>query len=111
MTNKLYPYLSSNDVVHIRIPNEYFFPAFVLTVEELMKSPIYQTAHTILLDFTECYSLHGIGIGLETQLFYEQAKTHEKSVYWIGQPAIYSMVAKLNEGINTGSETLPYKKF
>ncbi|MBX0292891.1 hypothetical protein K3G63_20785 [Hymenobacter sp. HSC-4F20] len=111
MTDKAYPYFSDSNVVRIRILKEYFFPTFVLTVDELIRSPIYQTTHTILLDFTECYSVHGIGMSLETQLFYEQAKAQGKSVYWVGQLAMYNIVASLNEGSNTGSETLPYKEF
>ncbi|TGE23144.1 hypothetical protein [Hymenobacter metallicola] len=96
-----------DNVVRIVIPKEYFFPCFNLAVEALTQSPDYQAAHTILLDFTECHSLHGIGMSLETQLFYEQAKAHRKSVYWVGNPSMYNIVVMLNTA--TSSETLPYR--
>lgn len=104
--NKLYPIQLYKSTLCVYITKEYHLATFVLTVDYLIKSTIYQKSNNIIIDFTDCQDIHGTGMGLEIQLFYEKAKENSKKVYWSGNYDIYKITYLLNEYGNT--ETVPY---
>lgn len=102
----MYHYQLENRALRIVIPEEYFFPVFTETAEYLFNTDDYRNAERIIVDFTNCQYMHGIGMGGEVQLFYQQAKEEGKSVYWLGNRSLYDVLCMINDG--NDCPVLPY---
>lgn len=103
----MYQYQLENRVLRIFIPEEYFFPVFTETAEYLVNTDAYRAAEQIIVDFTDCRYMHGTGMGLEVQLFYQQAKEEGKAVYWVGCKSLYDVLCIITEG--NSCPVLPYR--
>ncbi|GAA4047007.1 hypothetical protein GCM10022409_36360 [Hymenobacter glaciei] len=110
MKNKnIYNYsLIDSEKIVVFISEEYFFPDFVETIEFIEVQAFYSIVRKVFLDFSKCKFLHGIGMSLETQLYFEKSKSDNKLVYWIGNNNIHAVVRILAESHYDSSDIIPY---
>lgn len=107
--SNIYRYsLINGNSITVFVPEEYFYPYFNETIEYIEKQFFYRNIRNIYLDFRHCKLLHSIGMSLETQLYFEKAKSNYKSVYWIGNKEMYSIIEELSKGEISTSDIMPY---
>src|SRR5688572_29576803 len=87
--------LVDNETVQIYFPEEYFFPAFLDTVDLIKKENFYPRIKHIILDLRECKYPHGIGFSSEIQNCYIDAKAENKNVYWVGNLKMHQVLENL----------------
>lgn len=84
--------LIDDDKVQVYFPEEYFFPAFLDTIDLIKKENFYPRIKHIILDLRKCKYPHGIGFSGEIQNFYIEAKAENKKVYWVGNLKMHEVV-------------------
>jgi hypothetical protein len=104
----VYKYSILAGVLVVFIPEEYFFPDFISTTEFLEKQGFYNDIENVILDFQHCKSLHGIGMGLEVQSYYESAKVANKKVFWVGNKGMYEIIIVLLGSDYNSTSVIPY---
>ncbi len=102
-----YSFLEAESL-NILIPEEYFFPDFMVTIEFLEKQSFYGNVRNVILDFRNCKYLHGIGMGLEIQQFFIESKSKCKHIYWLGNFNLYKITQRLSEFEYKPEEIIPY---
>jgi len=104
----VYKYSVLAGVLIVFVPEEYLFPDFISTTEFFEKQGFYNDIKNVILDFQHCKSLHGLGMGLEVQSYYESAKAVNKKVFWVGNKDMYEIVIILLGSDCSSTDIIPY---
>ncbi|MBO2030874.1 hypothetical protein J4D99_05670 [Siccationidurans ginsengisoli] len=104
----VYKYSVLASVLLVFIPEEYFFPDFISTTEFLEKQSFYNDIKNVILDFQQCKLLHGLGMGLEVQSYYESAKAVNKKVFWVGNKGMHEIIIMMLEPDYSSTDIIPY---
>jgi len=104
----VYKYSILAGILIVFIPEEYFFPDFISTTAFLEKQGFYNDIEKVILDFQHCKSLHGIGMGLEVQSYYESAKAVNKKVFWVGNKGMHEIIVIMLGPDCSSTDIIPY---
>jgi|GEM_PF-3620115 len=108
INNDIYKYSVRKSALIIYVPEEYFFPDFISTTEFLEEQDFYSEVDKVILDFQQCKLLHGIGMSLEVQNYYERAKLLDKEVLWIGNESMHKVIGILLGSDCKSVNVIPY---
>jgi hypothetical protein len=104
----VYKYSVLAGVLIVFIPEEYLFPDFISTTKFLENQDFYNDIKNVILDFQQCKLLHGLGMGLEVQSYYESAKAVNKKVFWVGNKGMHEIIIIMLGSDYNLTDIIPY---